>query len=78
MRRLHLLAVFALGLWAATATAADTKRVLLVTHSGGFIHDSVAVAENVMKETGPKYGFQVSCFRFTEDPDKKVKVKEKA
>ena len=53
------------------------KRVLLVTHSGGFIHDSVAFAEQTLKSIGPKHGFEVTCFRFTEDPDKKVKVKNK-
>jgi type 1 glutamine amidotransferase len=51
------------------------KRLLLVTHSGGFIHDSVAVAEKVLKEIGPKNGFEVTCYRFTGDPDAKVQVK---
>jgi len=49
------------------------KRLLLVTHSGGFIHPSVTTAEEVLKEIGPKNGFEVTCWRFTEDPDKKVK-----
>jgi type 1 glutamine amidotransferase len=49
------------------------KRLLLVTHSGGFIHGSVATAEQVMKEVGPKNGFDVTCWRFTEDPDRKEK-----
>jgi uncharacterized protein len=52
------------------------KRLLLVTHSGGFIHPSVATAEEVLKEIGPKNGFEVTCWRFTEDPDKKVKGKD--
>jgi type 1 glutamine amidotransferase len=56
---------------------AKNKRLLLVTHSGGFIHDSVGVAEEILKEIGPKNGFDVTCYRFTGDPDKKVKVKGK-
>ena len=55
---------------------AKNKRLLLVTHSGGFIHDSVGFAEEVMKDIGPKNGFDVTCWRFTEDPDKKVKGKD--
>jgi type 1 glutamine amidotransferase len=53
------------------------KRLLLVTHSGGFIHDSVGVAEDVLKDVGPKNGFQVTAWRFTGDPDKKVKYRPK-
>ena len=49
------------------------KRLLLVTHSGGFIHSSVAAAEEVLKDVGPKNGFDVTCWRFTEDPDAKGK-----
>ena len=63
----------------AGAPAADpstkNKRLLLVTHCGGFPHASVATAEQVLKEIGPKNGFDVTCYRFTEDPDKKVKDK---
>src|SRR5262245_37771593 len=51
---------------------AKNKRLLLVTHSGGFIHPSVATAEEVLKDIGPKNGFDVTCWRFTEDPNKKV------
>jgi type 1 glutamine amidotransferase len=51
------------------ASSNKPKRLLLVTHSGGFIHDSVAVAEQVLKEIVPKVGFQVTCFRFTGDPN---------
>lgn len=53
------------------------KRLLLVTHSGGFIHDSVGVAEEVLKEVGPKNGFEVTAWRFTGDPEKKVKFRPK-
>jgi type 1 glutamine amidotransferase len=54
------------------------KRLLLVTHSGGFMHDSIGVAEQVMIENGRKYGFAVTCYRFTGDPDARVPVKDKA
>lgn len=54
------------------------KRLLLVTHSGGFIHGSVGTAEEVLKEIGPKNGFDVTCWRFTEDPDKKAKDGKKS
>jgi type 1 glutamine amidotransferase len=78
MRWLRSLAVVALALCATTAWADDKpKRLLLVTHSGGFIHDSVGVAEQVLKEIGPRYGFEVTCYRFTADPDARVKVKKK-
>ncbi|CAN5331462.1 hypothetical protein BH11PLA2_BH11PLA2_01630 [soil metagenome] len=55
----------------ATAADAKTKRLLLVTHSGGFIHDSVGTAEDVMKELGPKYGYAVTCWRYTGDVNDK-------
>jgi type 1 glutamine amidotransferase len=61
-----------LALLAAPLTAADPpkpKRVLLVTHSGGFIHDSVGVAEDVLKEIGPKHGLEVTCYRLTNPAD---------
>src|SRR6186713_757055 len=53
---------------AGPASAADTKKLLLVTDSGGFIHDSVGLAEQVLKEIGPKHGFEVTCYRYTRDP----------
>jgi type 1 glutamine amidotransferase len=78
MRTLRLVALLALSLFASTAWAADPpKRLLLVTHSGGFMHDSIGVAEQVLTELGPKYGFQVTTYRFTGDPDARVKVKRK-
>ena len=62
-------AVVALG-FAGTLKADDAKkkRLLFVTHSGGFIHDSVGVAEDVLKAIGPEHGFEVTCFRYTGDP----------
>jgi type 1 glutamine amidotransferase len=51
------------------AAAGASKRLLLVTHSGGFIHDSVGVAEDVLKEVGPKHGFAVTCYRLTNPAD---------
>jgi uncharacterized protein len=63
---------------AATAAEPETKgplkRLLLVTDSGGFIHGSVAVAEQTLKKIGPSYGFEVECYRFTRDPDQKIKA----
>jgi type 1 glutamine amidotransferase len=53
---------------AAVVPAADPpKRLLLVTHSLGFIHPSVGTAETVLKEIGPSNGFAVTCFRYTGD-----------
>jgi type 1 glutamine amidotransferase len=78
MRVLRLFAVAAVMLVASSVWAAEpTKRVLLVTHSGGFMHDSILVAEEVLKEIGPKNGLDVTCYRFTGDPDAKVKMKSK-
>lgn len=53
---------------ATLGVSAANKRLLLVTHSGGFIHDSVGTAEDVLKEIGPKYGYDVTCWRYTGDP----------
>jgi type 1 glutamine amidotransferase len=75
-----LLTLALLACFGATAAAADPpkpKRLLLVTHSGGFMHDSIGVAEQVLKDIGPKNGFEVTCYRFTGDPDAKIKVKKK-
>ena len=70
-----LLAVAALVAVGSGASAADpkNKRLLLVTHSTGFVHGSVATAEQVLKDVGPKNGFDVTCWRFTGDPDAKDK-----
>lgn len=57
--------------------AGAKKRVLLVTHSGGFIHDSVGVAEDVLKKLAPENNLDVTCYRFTGDPEARVKVKDK-
>lgn len=67
----------ALGLASMSSAQETKKRLLLVTDSGGFIHDSVGLAETVLKEIGPKYGFTVTCFRFTRDPDAKRTIKKK-
>jgi len=71
--------LFALAVLAAVGStaSAENKRLLLVTDSGGFIHDSVGVAEQILKEIGPKNGIDVTCYRFTRDPDQKIKVKRK-
>jgi type 1 glutamine amidotransferase len=71
--------LFAIALLAATAASAsaENKRLLLVTDSGGYIHDSVGLAEQILKEIGPKNGIDVTCYRFTRDPDQKIKVRRK-
>ena len=71
--------LFAIALLAATATSAsaENKRLLLVTDSGGFIHDSVGLAEQILKDIGPKNGIDVTCYRFTRDPDQMIKVRRK-
>lgn len=64
----------------APLSAADKdapKKLLLITDSGGFVHDSVGLAEEVLKEIGPKNGFEVTCYRFTRDPNAKTKYKPK-
>lgn len=78
MRCLSILTLFAFGAFAASASAADApKRVLMVTHSGGFMHDSIFVGEQVLKELGKKNNWEVTCYRYTGDPDAKLKVKRK-
>ena len=58
-QRFALLAAAAVGLvLAGAANAADKpasapKKVLLVTHSGGFIHSSVVEAEKVLNQAPP-------------------------
>ncbi len=77
MRKLTLLlagaGLCAIGALSSAGQPAKNKRLLLVTHSGGFIHGSVGTAEQVLKEVGPKNGFDVTCWRFTGDPDAKDK-----
>ena len=76
MNRRCFWAMLLLSAFALPTLAADKpKRVLLVTHSGGFIHDSIGFAEQTLKEIGPKHDLDVSCFRFTGDPDAKVNYK---
>jgi uncharacterized protein len=79
MRTAMRWAVLAAVVVAGGALAEDKpkKKLLLVTHSGGFIHNSVGVAEDILKEEAPKAGYDVTCWRFTGDPDAKVKVKVK-
>src|SRR5262245_35457885 len=78
MRWLRILVILVLGLAASHAWAAEpVKKVLLVTHSGGFMHDSIYVAEQVLTDLGTKNGYELTCYRFTGDPDAKVKVKRK-
>jgi type 1 glutamine amidotransferase len=80
MRRIGLLLAAAIvavsSIWTLgpTASAADkekNKKLLLVTDSGGFIHDSVGLAEQILKKIGPSNGFEVTCYRYTRDPNDK-------
>jgi type 1 glutamine amidotransferase len=67
-----LAACLSFACFSLAANAADSKakkRLLLVTDSGGFIHDSVGLAEQNLKKLGPDNGFDVECFRFTRDPE---------
>lgn len=77
MHPLRWLFTFAVLVAVGSTASAENKRLLLVTDSGGFIHDSVGVAEQILKEIGPKNGIDVTCYRFTRDPDQKIKVKRK-
>jgi len=77
MRQLRWAILVALFLLPGLASAADepakkVKKLLLVTHSGGFMHDSIGVAEDILKEKGKDYGFEVTCFRFTNEPEAKA------
>jgi uncharacterized protein len=72
----YLLCSLALCAFAGTGFA-ENKRLLLVTDSGGFIHDSVGLSEQILKEIGPKNGIDVTCFRYTRDPAAKTKIKRK-
>ena len=67
---LYLFALPALAADPAGPAPPEGKRVLLVTHSGGFIHDSVGFAEETLKKVGPSRGLIVTCWRLTntEDP----------
>lgn len=68
MRTFRWLFAFAALAILGTNAFAENKRLLLVTDSGGFIHDSVGLAEQTLKEIGPKNGIDVTCYRYTRDP----------
>lgn len=68
MRPLRWLSALLLLAGLAVPASAENKRLLLVTDSGGFIHDSVGLAEQVLTEIGPKNGIDVTCYRYTRDP----------
>jgi len=72
MRPLRWLFALSLSILVSSSAIAENKRLLLVTDSGGFIHDSVGLSEQILKEIGPKNGIDVTCFRYTRD------VKDKA
>lgn len=68
MRSLRWLFTLAALAFLGANAFAENKKLLLVTDSGGFIHDSVGLAEQVLKEIGPKNGIDVTCYRYTRDP----------
>ena len=45
---------------AVNGSFAENKKLLLVTDSGGFVHDSVGLSEQILKDIGPKNGFDVT------------------
>jgi uncharacterized protein len=67
MRSVVALMITAILGMAASADDKKPLRLLLVTHSGGFIHDSVGVAEDVLKDISPKYGYTLTTYRYTGD-----------
>lgn len=68
MRFLRWTFAFLVAAGVTAPAAAENKKLLLVTDSGGFVHDSVGLAEQILKEIGPKNGIDVTCFRYTRDP----------
>ncbi|MEZ6139044.1 MAG: ThuA domain-containing protein [Zavarzinella sp.] len=66
IRRLFTTLAILATLGISTAHA-ENKKLLLVTDSGGFVHDSVGLAEEILKEIGPKNGIDVTCYRYTRD-----------
>ncbi len=72
-RRSLLIVACLFGIVGSVESADKPKRLLVVTHSAGFIHDSVGLAEDILKEIGPKHGFEVTCWRFTGDTNAKTK-----
>jgi type 1 glutamine amidotransferase len=68
MRSLRWLFALAALAFLGTNAFAENKKLLLVTDSGGFIHDSVGLAEQILKDIGPKNGIDVTCYRYTRDP----------
>jgi type 1 glutamine amidotransferase len=78
-QRSRAVAVLTAILFSQVADAANTpRRVLLVTHAGGFMHDSLLTAEQVLKALGPDAGFALTCYRFTAEPDRPITVRRTA
>jgi type 1 glutamine amidotransferase len=64
--------VFGLAFSGYSAEPAPKKKLLLVTDSGGFIHDSVGLAEDILKEVCAKHNIEVTCYRYTRNPEDKA------
>src|SRR6266853_925324 len=60
MKRLLLVVLFLLLL--SAAAGADPLRVLYMTHSAGYVHDSIPTSCSVLRDLGTKSGaFEVTC-----------------
>lgn len=68
---LSTMLVFGLAFSSYSAEPAPKKKLLLVTDSGGFIHDSVGLAEDILKEVCAKHNIEVTCYRYTRNPEDK-------
>ncbi len=69
---LSTMLVFGLAFSGYSAEPAPKKKLLLVTDSGGFIHDSVGLAEDILKEVCAKHNIEVTCYRYTRNPEDKA------
>lgn len=69
---LSTMLVFGLAFSSYSAEPAPKKKLLLVTDSGGFIHDSVGLAEDILKEVCAKHNIEVTCYRYTRNPEDKA------
>jgi type 1 glutamine amidotransferase len=52
----------------SVATQPANKKILFLTHAGLYKHTSLAVSEDVMKDIGPKHGFDVTTLEGYKQP----------
>ncbi len=68
--RVFLIMIVLLGGKHTARTEEPEKRqVLFVCHSISFIHPAVVPAERALRELGKQAGFELTCFRYTHDPE---------